>query len=107
MVEAMTKTGVTTGDSGTLRSNLRGFKSKVLLDNAHPGARGVRQAGSVVLRIDDLSISAAMDSGRELLPFVGGIRASGQGLWQPEICGTLKGMPSKASSLKGVKLRIL
>jgi len=96
MVEAMTKTGVTTGDSGTLRSNLLRFKSKVLLDNAPRKARVARQAGSVVLRIDDLSISAAMDSGRELLPFVGGIRASTQVLWQPEISGTLKGMLSKA-----------
>jgi len=45
-----------TGDSGTLRPNLRRFKSKVLLDSARPEARVVQQAGSVVLRIDDLSM---------------------------------------------------
>jgi hypothetical protein len=49
-----------------------------LLDNAHAKRRALvaRQAGSVLLRIDDLTIRAAVDSGRELLPFVRRIKAS-------------------------------
>jgi hypothetical protein len=59
-------------------------------------ARVARQAGSVVLRIDDLSISAVVRGGRELLPFVGGIKASQPLFWQPENFWASKRMLSKA-----------
>jgi hypothetical protein len=85
-----------TGDSGTLRPNLRRFKSKVLLDSARRGARVVQQAGSVVLRIDDLSMAAVVHGGWELLPFVRRIRALQTLFWQPRNYRDPKRMLSKA-----------
>jgi hypothetical protein len=43
-----------------------------------------------LLRIDDLTIRAAVDSGRELLPFVGGIRASKLAAAQSKVFRGLK-----------------
>jgi hypothetical protein len=88
-----------TGDSGTLRPNLRRFKSKVLLDSTRPRARVVQQAGSVVLRIDDLPMAAVVHGGWELLPFVGRIRALQTPFWQPRNSEASKRMLSKASWL--------
>jgi len=95
MVESEEERPGDTGDSRTLRPNLHRFKSKVLLDTARAKkqcAYAARQAGSVLLRIDDLTIRAVVDGGRELLPFVGAIRASKTSAAQPKVFRGLKRM---------------
>jgi len=78
-----------TGDSGTLRPNLRRFKSKVLLDSAHPTARvvptGRKCCASYWRPVDSRRGARRLGA----TPLRRRIRASGAVLWQPEICGAL------------------